>query len=324
MNTKRYEILYNRIIEQHIRKIFHTQKATSARRKHNEPMYDIDSFTLWMKKQPNFSKLYNNWIDSDFDKNLTPSCDRLDATKGYSFDNIELVTWRENLIREVKRKSTLVKVYKINGDFLKEFSSISEAARFFDSDIRNYSSILNNKKLYDEKNDIFITDGSEKMFRQKIADIEKYLKTIENMKVYQYDLGGNFIGVYDNIKDAADKNNLSRSRILESIKSKKRTSGGYIWIREYSGYIENVVKQIISNNKTLDPRKKSIVKCDLNGFIIKEYDSISDVTIDGLSKGTVGQALNGLRKSAYGHIWLYKENASLKNIQSRLSKITKK
>jgi hypothetical protein len=44
----------------------------------------------------NFKVLYKNWVKSGYEKNFRPSVDRLDSTKGYSFDNIRLVTWKEN------------------------------------------------------------------------------------------------------------------------------------------------------------------------------------------------------------------------------------
>jgi hypothetical protein len=50
----------------------------------------------------NFYELYNNWIDSGYKKSDKPSVDRIDDYKGYSFDNIQLMTWKEN-----NKKNTL-------------------------------------------------------------------------------------------------------------------------------------------------------------------------------------------------------------------------
>lgn len=46
--------------------------------------------------QPNFDELFNNWVRSGYDKMLKPSPDRLDNSKPYTLDNLELVTWAEN------------------------------------------------------------------------------------------------------------------------------------------------------------------------------------------------------------------------------------
>jgi hypothetical protein len=43
-----------------------------------------------------FKNLYNEYEESGFDRKLAPSIDRLDSSKGYSFDNIEWVTHSEN------------------------------------------------------------------------------------------------------------------------------------------------------------------------------------------------------------------------------------
>lgn len=40
--------------------------------------------------------LYDFWVNSGFSKDCKPSIDRLNDFNGYSFDNMRLVTWREN------------------------------------------------------------------------------------------------------------------------------------------------------------------------------------------------------------------------------------
>lgn len=45
-----------------------------------------------------FEMLYLGWVAMDFHKWFKPSIDRLDSRKGYSLENIRLVTWRENFI----------------------------------------------------------------------------------------------------------------------------------------------------------------------------------------------------------------------------------
>jgi hypothetical protein len=55
-----------------------------------------EEFYAWAESQPEFHKLYDEWVDSDYQRKLAPSVDRIDSNKGYSIDNMEWVTHSEN------------------------------------------------------------------------------------------------------------------------------------------------------------------------------------------------------------------------------------
>lgn len=78
-----------------IRIIYKTQKGNSKRRGHIPPTYSKDELKTFLYEN-GFKNLYNNWVNSGYDKKKKPSVDRLDDFKGYSLDNISLVTWEEN------------------------------------------------------------------------------------------------------------------------------------------------------------------------------------------------------------------------------------
>ena len=79
-----------------ITKIYSTQMAKSRKRWHKAPMYTHLELEQWILKQSNFEELYKNWEESNYKKDLVPSCDRKDNYKSYTFDNIQLMTWEEN------------------------------------------------------------------------------------------------------------------------------------------------------------------------------------------------------------------------------------
>ena len=89
--------------------------------------------------------LFKEWKDNDFIIDLIPSIDRIDCMKPYSFDNMQLLTWKQNkekynnierqkhklddceyMICKTRRK---VQQLDMDGNFIKEFISMSEAAR---------------------------------------------------------------------------------------------------------------------------------------------------------------------------------------------------
>ena len=122
-----------------ISKILQSQRSNVKKRNHKPPNYTLDELYDWVTLQPTFNKLYDNWVKSDYKKELIPSIDRKDDKLSYTFDNIQLMTWKENHDKagEDIRKGKLVsdKAHKAviqltkNGVYIDEFVSASEAAR---------------------------------------------------------------------------------------------------------------------------------------------------------------------------------------------------
>ena len=98
--------------------------------------------------QEKFSLLFKNYVDSDCNRYLNPSIDRIDDYKGYTFDNMQLITWHENNIKgrnsvknkeqcsEMAKKTWSKKVYQctIDGEIINEYTSTREASRHLDID----------------------------------------------------------------------------------------------------------------------------------------------------------------------------------------------
>lgn len=316
------ENLYERLVQHLVEKMFHSQKRNSIKRGHELPCYTKNDLFRWVKTQSNFKILFDTWILSNFDKNLTPSCDRKDVEESYIFSNLQLCTWRENLLNEVKRKSEPINAYNLQGSLIKEFISITQAAKYFNLDIRTCSIIANNRKLYDEKNNVILLkaiEANDLEIDNRIQKVFNFLGRQNELKVWQYDLNGGFIKIHANVTEASFSTGASRSRILESIKTKSSTSANSIWIRCADAQKRNeILEEVLYNLSVKDPRQKPIVKCNMKGKIIKRYNSISEVTLDNYSKGTISSVLNGKRKKAYNSLWLYSKDATINNIQRLL------
>ncbi len=118
--------------------IYHSQHYNSKSRGHESPKYSMDEFLTWALSQGKFHDLYRNWVNSGYDRWEKPSADRLNDDISYTFDNLQLVTWRENSDKarqdckngkKTQKNQRRVKQFDINGKFIDEFYSIKHAAR---------------------------------------------------------------------------------------------------------------------------------------------------------------------------------------------------
>ena len=80
--------------------IYSSQRTHSRRREQQLPSYDLEELREWCYSQELFHTLYDNWKRLDYQKDYTPSIDRQNNKLGYTIGNIQLMTWRANLIKE--------------------------------------------------------------------------------------------------------------------------------------------------------------------------------------------------------------------------------
>ena len=80
-----------------LKAIYVDQVKHSKTRKHEPPIYTKQEFIDRFINDEDYLLLYNNWVDSDYKKMLSPSFDRLDDYKPYSLGNLnKWMTWEEN------------------------------------------------------------------------------------------------------------------------------------------------------------------------------------------------------------------------------------
>ena len=118
--------------------MYSAQKNSSKKRNHPMPSYTKEELIEWLNNQELFELLYRVWELKNYDKYFKPSCDRIDSTKPYSLDNIQLTTWGDNerLYKLEDNKRGLqsdtyraVNQYTMDMVFVKKHASIAEAQR---------------------------------------------------------------------------------------------------------------------------------------------------------------------------------------------------
>ena len=105
----------------------------------------------WVYSRKEFHILYDEWVLEDYPTALKPSLDRLDDYKGYSLDNIRIVTANTNVkryysdaINGINTKSAKpVEQYSLDGEYIKTFHSLSSAARSVNGIPSNINQVIN-------------------------------------------------------------------------------------------------------------------------------------------------------------------------------------
>jgi hypothetical protein len=97
-----------------------------------------------------FKELYEAWKESGYLRNLSPSVDRIDVSKGYILGNVQFITMRENNSKKLKdhlkafgktfTRKNPVRLWKESGEEM-FFESGKEASLFFK---KNRLAVTNN------------------------------------------------------------------------------------------------------------------------------------------------------------------------------------
>lgn len=98
-NTKRYEKTPNGFLMRMYRNMTSRTKGIQWRKAHlykGKELLPREDFYTWAKDHKDFWKLYKRWVRSDYDRKLTPTVNRIDASKGYLLNNMEWLTHSEN------------------------------------------------------------------------------------------------------------------------------------------------------------------------------------------------------------------------------------
>lgn len=125
---------YSRSFKQLPRRMYRNQVEHSKSRGHPRPAYTVEEFSSWVLTHSDYEELYNQYVNSGYSKEMVPSVDRIDATKPYTFDNIQLITFKENmrLHGEDNKKSLgtpVMVAIAATGEIVASFISIAEACR---------------------------------------------------------------------------------------------------------------------------------------------------------------------------------------------------
>lgn len=133
-----------------VRRVYNNQRMTTRKMGRALPAYTYEQLCLWLDAQPEFHILYHAWVAGGYAKDDSPSVDRKDNTIGYTLNNIQVVSWRQNLLNQKKQNlsgeylhtgSKAINQLSLDGAFIAKFESIGIALRHIKGDRKGTSNV---------------------------------------------------------------------------------------------------------------------------------------------------------------------------------------
>ena len=160
----------------------------------------------------------------------------------------------------------------------------------------------------------------------RISSLKKTRECIDlvtekiSKKVVQLDKDGNYIQTWKSINEAGRNLKILPTTICSCCKNKQCFSGGYLWIymEDYEKMDKEQILELIKNKKR-HKNSISVVQLDINGNFIKEWNSAKDAGRHiGHFDTSITSCCKNKLKTAYGYIWIYKDE--YENTKNKITK----
>lgn len=219
---------------------WHKQKVRSKHRGHAEPSYTKEWLIDFIVNHPDFNRLYDDYVNSDYDRLFVPSVDRLDDNVGYTTDNIRLVSFSDNMEHayESGRKRehinrgwatgacsdhTAVVALSLNGEYLAQYVSVSEACRQTGSKDSKISMVCKGKRhSHNCRQWVYLSEYDNS---KKYPDISKKKNTGQAKVILKLGSDNLILGRYLTGTEAANQNNVTRSAIQHAARNNTKACG---------------------------------------------------------------------------------------------------
>lgn len=134
------QCISKKILDYRRTKIGLLKKIYLAQKRRNHVSYSLEYFLDRYLNNSLFIRLYENWVESNYNVKIIPSIDRINNNLPYIETNIQMVTWTQNKLNADKHMRLgkiihavrpHVKVNQFNKDniIVKTYPSISQAER---------------------------------------------------------------------------------------------------------------------------------------------------------------------------------------------------
>lgn len=196
----------------------------------------------------------------------------------------------------IEANSIPVCQYDMDGNFVREYKSASEAGRILNVDNGKISACAYMKiPTCAGYRWLFSSDKDNPELLNKVTCKMEKPRTGFSFPVIQYDEDMNFIAEFKSIKDASRAAGVDERMVAKVASGKKKSAYGYIW--KYAS--ENITP----------PAKRRVAKRTMDGTIIRTYENyiVASAETD-IPSYRIRRTCNGVQGSAGGYKWTYEEN----------------
>lgn len=196
-----------------------------------------------------------------------------------------------------------------DGTFIREYPSMSEAARKVGISKHCLESCIKNKKT---GAGFQWRHASEPLFKNGIVNIPSVKEMMFSLHpVVQYTHERKFVAEYPSIIDAAEKTNIKKDHIYQCCIKKKKKIGEFLWrFKDYPKFKDDIAKK--PRLKRKKAREPHIFKFDLNGRFIRPYPSAADAAkSEKIPTKFIKNALQDHKLTAGGYLWRYNNDPGI-------------
>lgn len=211
------------------------------------------------------------------------------------------------------QNEVIVCQYDLDGNFIHEFSSITEA-----------SISTNTPKTYIRNEGVY--NGFLWLKKENNIQPTFYLQQLSRSNhslqgILQYDEYGNFIKKYPNAEAASRENNINVSSIKAASTGKQISAGSYLWIREHNGLsITEVLNKFLLSSSCC-----KIEEVDTNGNIINVFESCNKAEkYYNWGSNSIKPVCDGKRKSTHGKFFRWENPLKRKLLISKECEMNEK
>lgn len=181
-----------------------------------------------------------------------------------------------------------VKCFDENGNFIKEYDSIKEAALETNTDSAKISTVCSHTPQR-----YFAGDFQWRYSDDTTPVIPR--KKQESHVVYQFDEQGELINIYPSIANAADSLNIDRSKICACCNGRQKTAYGFQW--SYQNTCSPVKRKRVA---------RKVTQYTIDGEFIATYPTLTAAAnAVGGTVGGVGSVCQGNSRTYKGFVFEY-------------------
>ena len=191
--------------------------------------------------------------------------------------------------------------YTLTGEFLREWSSISEASSFFGNTSSGTINIAIQKQRT-SYNSLWTT------YKTDLLDISTFNVYNPSKRVYVYNSLLKYVTFYNSISECARELNACLSNVQRAIKNQTKVKGKYVSFNLYDTLElnkESTTQKLLNNTSNLQSKCKQVGQFTLDGKLVKIFNSVRDARKEF---SNVSRVLNGTATHCKGFHFKYIES----------------